>query len=87
MLKKRNDSWGKAVQGRLESCNDLIAEEAIYHSNCMTKFTKKTTPKVMGRPTDAQMAESLNLLCEWSEESSDCELYTLKELCEKMVEK
>ena len=36
--KERNDDWGKSLLGRLESCNDLAAEEALYHATCMTKF-------------------------------------------------
>ena len=40
----------------------------------------------VGRPSDVQMADSFNLLREWLEESGDCEMYTLKEACEKMVE-
>ena len=36
--KERNGDWAKSVLGRLESCNDLVAEEAVYHATCMTKF-------------------------------------------------
>ena len=34
--KNSNDVWALAVQGRLEACHDLPAEEAIYHKNCHT---------------------------------------------------
>lgn len=30
----RKDSLGMAVQGRLESMADLVAEEAVYHHKC-----------------------------------------------------
>ena len=35
---ERDDEWGKNVERRLLSSNDLVAEEAIYHKACMGKF-------------------------------------------------
>ena len=32
--KDKSDEWGVAVSCRLESCADLVAEEAIYHMAC-----------------------------------------------------
>jgi len=34
----RGDAWGLAVQGRLNMCNDLVAADALYHKNCLTRF-------------------------------------------------
>ena len=31
---KRGDHWASEVQGRLQNCIDLVAEEAVYHHNC-----------------------------------------------------
>ena len=48
---KRNDSWGCEVIYRLQNCYDLVAEEAVYHSTCLSKFRK--VPKCLikaGRP-------------------------------------
>jgi len=36
---KRTTLGGNFIKGRLESCNDLVAEEAIY-TKCMSKFLK-----------------------------------------------
>ena len=44
------ESWRDTVIGRLEISNDLVAEEAIYHSSCMTKFIlKKINDKNEGK--------------------------------------
>ena len=42
---ERQDKWGDSVLGRFENCHDLVAVEAIYHSNCMTKFRFKRSSK------------------------------------------
>lgn len=42
---KRQDKWGDSVLGRLESCTDLVVVEAIYHSQCMTKFRLKRSSR------------------------------------------
>ena len=47
--RKRNDDWGLEVLGRLESCSDLPAEEAIYHTTCHTRFFVINVNLVNGR--------------------------------------
>ena len=85
--RSRGDKWGETVLGRLENCTDLVAEEAIYHSSCMVKFRlKKETFNKKGRPIDANMIGGFNKVCNWLEENGDCELYTLKEVHQKMTE-
>ena len=34
----RGDKWAEEVLHLLLSCNDLLAEEAVYHNVCMTNF-------------------------------------------------
>ena len=35
---KRGDAWASDVQNRLHGCIDLVAAEAIYHTNCYSRF-------------------------------------------------
>ena len=83
----RGDQLGDAVLGHLESCNELVAEKAVYHASCMANFIlKKPGTKKKGRPVDLDMADNFNKLCTWLEETSDCEMYTLKDFHDKMYE-
>ena len=86
--KERKDDWGDQVLGRLLTCNDLIAEEAVYHQNCMNRFRinrlNANTGK-KGRPVNTPMMKAYERVCYWLENETDCELYTLQELHEKMV--
>ena len=84
--KEINSDWGNQVLGRLLTCNDLVAEEAIYHLNCMNKFRlQNPSLEKKGRPVDIEMMNVYEKVCNWLENESDCELYTLRELYEKMM--
>ena len=65
----RNDQWGVEVCGRLQNCNDLVADEAIYHRQCHTKFFHKmrASTKSVGRPGDTSMKDIFKCLCDWLE--------------------
>ena len=84
----RNDNWGIEVLGRLQSCNDLVAEEAIYHKNCLTRFKKGlsvgTGENATGRPENKTAMEVFDKLCDRLESSCEKELYTLDDMCEIM---
>ena len=42
---RKNDSWAIAVKGRLNSINDMRADDAVYHNQCSVNFrTGKQTP-------------------------------------------
>ena len=85
--KERNDEWGNVVLGKLQSCNDLVAEEAVYHSSCMTNFRLYVqTENARGRPTDTTMLDVFYRTCEWLENVADSELYTINEFLVKMRE-
>ena len=83
---ERDDEWGNEVLGRLGTCNDLVAEEAVYHSVCMTKFRlKRKSEKQRGKPVDNILSDSFIRVCEWLEKEGDCELHTIKEIQENKV--
>ena len=57
---ERDDEWGKTVESRLLSSNDLVAEEAIYHKDhkaCMGKFclSKTNVYGKSGRPINTEI--------------------------------
>ena len=63
--KERNDEWGNVLLGKLQSCNDLVAEEAVYHSSCMINFRLYVqTENARGRPTDTTMLDVFYRTCE-----------------------
>lgn len=98
----RGDPWATEVQNRLHGFIDLVAAEAIYNSNCHSRFiplkTLSTTPgnTIKGRPEDQEMRQWFEMLCNWLEASlpanriasrnTDADLYTLSELHGKMTE-
>ena len=64
-----NDVWALAVQGRLEACHDLPAEEAIYHKNCHTRFMlgrgQKSEGLERGPGEDETKKKLFDGMCEW----------------------
>ena len=61
LIESREDTWENSVHTRLNSCNDMVAEEAIYQISCMLRFRHKTSNiNRPGRPTDAIMTEISN---------------------------
>ena len=77
------------MQGRLQACKNLVAEEAVYHRTCLQLFHNK---KTLGCNGDKKMMESsqgvwkddtkmkaFNKFCEWLEVAEDS-LYTFSEL-------
>lgn len=89
----RGDTWAAEVRTRLHGCIDLVAAEAVYHGDCLSRFsqqkdlkTPSITNKVVGRPVDQQMMKWFEMLCHWLESEGDAELYTLGEVHDKMKE-
>ena len=85
--KERSDTWGDAVLTRLGTSNDLVAEEAVYHNACMADFKlNKVERSAPGRPEDTSMTNAFQNICEWLENTSESEVYSTRELYDKMIE-
>lgn len=75
---ERNDYWALDVLGRLNSCSDTRAEDAIYHRKCFTNFANMnymgavltdsnsvtSTTTSAGRPIDKQKVDAFEKLYE-----------------------
>ena len=91
VCRRRNDSWSLQVSGRLEACNDLVAEEARYHGKCYRYFNNSqpnpADTSCSDRPVlmaDEKKLQAFETLCQWLETSSD--LYAVSELHDIMQE-
>lgn len=77
-IENRNDDWGDLVRSRLEGVVDLVAAEGRYHSDCYARFSKQPTQSPStsagrGRPVDDLLKESFIKVCDFIEESDDCQ--------------
>lgn len=88
-----SDLWAVQVSGKLQACNDLVAEEAIYHRNCYTRFTHGRSTMANdvtgqpGRKVDVEMLAGFDCICEFLESRCDNELFTLDDLRNIALEK
>ena len=75
------------MKGLLESCCDLVAEEAVYHGSCHTRFCclkpMQIQSKHQGRTEHGEKTNHFLKLCDWLE-SSDDELCSLEDLLKRM---
>lgn len=78
----RCDEWALDIKGRLSACNDLVAEEAVYHKECHRNFFRVSTHSSRGRPIDKSKNETFDKLCEWLE-VNDSELLSLQDVVGK----
>src|SRR5690349_13913584 len=61
------------------SCNDLVAEEAVYHRYCHRSFFRVVKHESCGRPLDSNKSETFEKLCNWLA-VNDEELQTLQDV-------
>jgi hypothetical protein len=96
ICEQHSDEWGYEVLGRLTTCGDLSAADAWYHVKCYLYFTtfrnkpSSVSPENAARPSagrhvNSEMMAYFDIVCEWVE-NGDCELFTVRELHEKMLE-
>ena len=58
--------------------NDLVAEEAVYHSSCMAAFKlNKVGRSDRGRPEDSIMTDVFQHICDWLENTAKNEVYSV----------
>ena len=84
---QRENELTRSVQGRLQSCNDLVAEEAVYYRACYQKFLSgdgESNP--VGCPVNPDSSSAFDKLCLWLESEASTDLLTLSELQSKMEE-
>ena len=89
--RNRNDECADITETRISCSNDLVADEAVYHKEYLTRFmlnwpSFEAQNKPKGRPVDQNMLQSFEMLCIWSKVEADAELYTVTELYKKMTE-
>ena len=83
--KTRNDNCGEAVPIRFGTSNDLVAEEAVYHTSCMAVFKlNKVGRSVRGRSEDPIMTDVFHYICDWLENTVENEVCSVRELYGKM---
>ena len=81
--KGQDDDWGRQAIGRLQGAYDLFAEEASHHRACLSAFRSNRLRDGGGRIEDLKKQ---SLFCEWFENELEYQVFTLEELCTKMLD-
>lgn len=76
VCRERNDSSAHEVQGRLETCSDLVAAEAVYHVTCHRVFCRVKHANIelgfsAGRPEDSEKCDSFQKISAHLEADDD----------------
>ena len=87
LCEERNDKDSQEIQGRLESCFDLPAAEAVYHRESYQRFLKKNQRKgKVRRPSYPELADTFEKFCYWYENLANTELLSLTDVQDKLSE-
>ena len=83
LCEERQDNWAFEVQGRLLTCGDLHAADAVYHVKCYCNFTDPKFASLNAVPVahfvDHDKSAMFDVVCDMFE-NSESELYTVSEL-------
>lgn len=83
---QRKDELSEVVARRVNSVLCLVAAEARYHKECYAKFlTNSPSTHRRGRPQDDEIWKEFEKLCEYIDNSDECQ-FTLLELLRKVQE-
>ena len=86
----RQDEWAFEVRGRILTWGDLHAADAVYHHKCYRNFSRQqlsgegSCNRRAGRPIAQSVSDAFESVCELLERS-DCELYSISDLVDKMA--
>ena len=80
------DVWALNVKSRVNTCMDLKATKARYHTKCRIDFELGTlqTSHVQGRKPSSKHMDCFKEACRWLEE--DNKIHTVKDFREKVQE-
>jgi len=87
LCEESQDNWAFEVKGRLLTCGDLHAAEAVYHKSCHRDFCHpKSADSVnvsAGRCVDHEKSDVFDVVCDMLQ-NGESELYTVNELIDLM---
>jgi len=80
------DDWSLDVKGRLLSCCNLVAEEAVYHTYCYKRFTTGKSRDMCSHGSVTVMQNAFNSVCDWMEFSCENKPITLVDIQNRVSE-
>ena len=84
---ERGDRLSLELQGRIQSCIDFVAVEAVYHRSGYQRILSNTGSSAsVGRPVKEAMTDIFDRVCCWLEEETETEVISLSQVHSKMLE-
>jgi len=86
---ERADGWPVVVSGRLRGCIDLVAEKAIYHKMCHSRFVNGlrciSGVTSFGCPENTSAMKAFELMCYKLETTCEKNMFALQDLHDLMT--